>query len=341
VSDLAGNLHPGGVIGTFTVGMQIAPALYWITLPTTATLGASVNLSFGAAGSFPAAAGDLFTVAVDWDGDGGIENFPALTSGAQIAHTFTSLGTHTVRVRVTDPHGLTSSERTAQIVVSNSASLPVLGEMLATPIGYYNGATGGAVAAESAGTIYFFGGYPLSNDNSPIVTWNFATPGAPFVFRGDFDNGPILFEGAGIDGRGRIVIYGGYEPGGGATASCRTYTLAGGPGGGVASKPSSAYGAAARDNLGRLYSITAGATYRYTAGASGSGLWATLPAPPFAAACASYDGAGTSLPSPVSPGLVLPTSTLQAVSGPRCRMRLHPSAARPSARMASCTRSAV
>ncbi len=82
--------------------------LNWITLPTTTTLGTSVNLSFGAFGSYPATAGDLFTVAVDWDGDGAAigRHSPGSRPDAIIAHTFTSLGTHTVRVRVTDPHGV-------------------------------------------------------------------------------------------------------------------------------------------------------------------------------------------------------------------------------------------
>ncbi len=44
--------------------------------------------------------------------------------------------------------------------MSNAPGLPVLGETLATPIGYYSGMTDGAVATESAGTIYLFGGYP-------------------------------------------------------------------------------------------------------------------------------------------------------------------------------------
>ena len=292
VSDLAGNVHPGGVIGTFTVGLQTAPALNYITLPATTTLGAAVNLAFGAFGSYPAAAGDLFTVSVDWDGDGAAwEAFAGRASGASIAHTFTSTGTHTVRVRVTDPHGIQSGERTAQIAVANAA-LPLLGEAVATPVGYYGGYTSGVVAAESAGTFYFFGGYPLDNDNSPAVTWNYATPNAPFVFRGNFDNGPIQFEGAGVDGRGRIVVYGGHEPLASATTSAFTFTIAGGAGGGVAAKPNAAYGASARDNLGRLYSISSATMMRYNAEASGNGTWSTLAAPGFTPTCAAYDGAG-------------------------------------------------
>ena len=294
VSDLAGNVHPGGVIGTFTVGLQTAPVLNYVTLPATTTLGAAVNLAFGAFGSYPAATGDLFTVSVDWDGDGAVwEDFAGRASGASIAHTFTSVGTHTVRVRVTDPHGIQSGERTAQIAVANAA-LPLISSIRAEQTGYFNGMSGVRVA-ELAGTFYLFGGYPLSNDNTPAVTWNYATPGAAFIFRGDLDNGQNQPAGAALDGRGRICIWGGTEERGQGTNIAVTFTIAGGVDNGMTDMPTgNALGVSARDNLGRLYNISPTLVYRYDAGASGNGVWSTLAAPPPGVVCsaASYDGAG-------------------------------------------------
>ncbi len=292
VSDLAGNLHPGGVIGSFSVGIQTAPVLNSITLPTTATLGTPVNLSFNATGSYPAAAGDLFTVAVDWDGDSAVvETLPGLASNAIIPHTFTSLGTHTVRVRVTDPHGLQSSERTASVTVSNNGA--AFQNAVVHGTGLAGISIGLTAATVKGGTMYFFG--TPSEIGTQVTTWDYLTPGAGFVSRGDFDNGPIIPAGAGVDSRGRIVIYGGYEAGAAATASCETYTIAGGVGAGVASMPGATYpGPTTSDNLSRLYILANSATlYRYTAGASGNGAWATLAGIPTAGstvACMSFDG---------------------------------------------------
>lgn len=292
VSDLAGNTHPGGVIGTFTVGIQTVPTLTLSGLPASTTPGTPVNLTVTATGSYPAAAGDVFAVAIDWDGDGGDLQTVNATSNTAIPHTFTALGTHTVRVTVTDPHALTSSGRTAQITVTNNPALPLLSSVRAEQTGYF-GSMNNVRVAEKAGKFYLFGGLPLSNDNTPAVTWNYSTPGAAFTFEGDLDNGPIYPEGAALDGRGRICVWGGADTEGGTTANAMTYTTAGGVGGGIVDKPTANPGVSARDNPGRLYSISPTIAYRYDAGASGSGAWSTLAAPPnIPCGTASYDGAG-------------------------------------------------
>ena len=293
VSDLAGNTHPGGVIGTFTVGMQTVPVLNWITLPSTATGGVPVNLSFGAFGSYPAASGDLFTVSVDWDGDGAtIVTFPGRASNAIVAHTFTSTGTHTVRVRVTDPHGLQSSGRTAAIAVANANVLPFLSENTAAvlPAGV---TTNGAVATIQNGKLYMFGTQPWANlgEEVPIYTWNFLpggvfNAGAPFVSGGHMDVGPLTPERVAIDGQGRIVVY---RAQGGST-----YTSGGGVGGSIASKPGGYFASAnAVDNTGRYYAF-GGLANNHRYDASGAPPWTALPALPagFTPATASYDGAG-------------------------------------------------
>lgn len=288
VSDLAGNKLPGGVIATFTIGIQTAPTLAISGLPTTTTAGTPVNLTVTATGSFPSAAGDVFAFAIDWDGDGSSVQTVNAATNSVIAHTFTSTGTRTLRVLATDPHGVQSSERTASISVTNNpAAFPSATLLLDTSAGVASYST---VAAVKGGTMYFFG---TPNANGTLATtWDYLTPGAGFVSHGDLDNGPIIPAGAGVDSRGRIVIYGGYEAGASAIATCMTYTIAGGAGAGVAAMPAVSYpGPTTSDNLSRLYILSNSAQfYRYTAGASGNGTWATLAAPGVLLSCLSFDG---------------------------------------------------
>ncbi len=287
VSDLAGNKHAGGVIGTFVLGFQTTPTLTIAGLPTSTTAGTPVSLTVTATSSYPSAVGDGFAFAVDWDGDGtNVQTVNAVTNTV-IAHTFTSTGTRTVRVRATDPHGVLSSERTASVSVSNNGAAFQLATVLATPAGVSSYAT---VAAVKNGTMYFFG--TPTDLGTLATTWDYLTPGADFVLRGDFDNGPIIPAGAGVDSRGRIVIFGGYESGGGTSASGMTFALPNTFGGGVPAMPAATTsGPTTSDNLRRIYILANASTlYSYTSGASGNGAWATLPAPGVALACMSFDG---------------------------------------------------
>ncbi len=287
VSDLAMNKHPGGVIGTFVIGLQTTPTLSIAGLPATTTAGTPVSLTVSATSSYPSAVGDVFAFAVDWDGDGtNVQTVNAVTNTV-IAHTFTSTGTRTVRVRATDPHGVQSSERTASISIANNTAAFQIATVLGTPAGVSSYAT---VAAVKAGTMYFFG--TPTDLGTLATTWDYLTPGAGFVLRGDFDNGPIIPAGAGVDGRGRVVIFGGYEVGGVSTASGMTFALPNAFGGGVAAMPAAtSTGPTTSDNLSRIYILANPTTlYRYTSGASGNGAWATLPGPGVALACISFDG---------------------------------------------------
>ncbi len=287
VSDLAGNKHVGGVIGTFVVGIQTTPTLTIAGLPPTTTAGTPVSLTVTATSSYPSAVSDVFAFAIDWDGDGSnVESVNAVTNTV-IAHTFTSTGRRTVCVHATDPHGVISSERTASVTVTNNTAAFQLATVLDTPAGVSTYTT---VATVKNGTMYFFG--TPTEAGTLATTWDYLTPGADFVLRGDFDNGPIIPAGAGVDSRGRIVIYGGYEAGGTATAGGMTFSLPNNFGAGVAAMPAATIsGPTTSDNLSRLYILANSATlYRYTSGASGNGTWATLPGPGVALACMSFDG---------------------------------------------------
>ena len=291
VSDLAGNLMPGQVIATFTVGMQTTPTFNISGLPTTTTTGTPVNLTLSATGSYPAASGDVFAFTIDWDGDGTNVQTVNGTTNTVVAHTFTSTGARTVHVRATDPHGVLSTERTANVSVTNSASSLASSTVLATAntLGNYSAAT------VKNGTMVFFG-QPTEASTS-TMTWDYLTAGSSFTLRAAFDNGPIQPAAAAVDARGRILMIGGYElspidGAGPAVSGVSTYTIGGGLGGGVAALPTPiSAGPTTTDNLSRNYLLyNYGALYRYTAGASGAGVWDSLPAPAVALSCMSFDG---------------------------------------------------
>ena len=287
VSDLAGNRHPGGVIATFTVGLQTTPTFSITSAPVTATVGVPVSFTFAATSSYPSAVSDVFAFTIDWDGDGTTVETVSGTTNSIIAHTFTSTGSRTVRAHATDPHGVVSTDRTSAITVANTTASLQPSEVLGTPSGTFPYAT---VATEKAGTMYFFGQPFTAAANTGVFTWNYLTPGAGFVTQPDnLDNGPIQPAGAAVDSRGRILFFGGGEAGA-AGSGANTYTLGGGLGGGVTAMPAAvASGITTTDNLTRVYFFS-DSLYRYTAGTTGNGTWATLPGPGVALSCLSFDG---------------------------------------------------
>lgn len=290
VSDLAGNLMPGQVIATFTVGIQTTPVFNISGLPATTTTGTPVNLTCTATGSFPSAVGDVFAFTIDWDGDGADVQVVNGPTNTVVAHTFTSTGARTVHVRTTDPHGILSTERTAGITVSNSAASLLTAEVLSATVSgttLYN-----SVSAVKGGTMYFVGGPFSAGDNTTVTTWNY--PGGAFVTaNGDLNNGPIAMAGAGTDSRGRVIVFGGAEAGAGANATTTSISVAANGSitqGGAAALPAAvATGITTSDSTSRIY-LLSGSLYRYTAGASGNGVWATLPGPGVALSCMSFDG---------------------------------------------------
>lgn len=290
VSDLAGNRHPGGVIATFSVGLQTAPTFNLSSLPTTTTLGTPVSIWVSATSSYPSAVGDQFTYRIDWDGDGAVFENVVGASGIYLPHTFASLGAHVVRVRATDPHGIQSSERSMTITVSNNpVGLPGA-EVLAATVSGIN--TYNAAASVVGSKIYFAGG-PFSNRDSTIVaTWNYPA-GAFTVANSDLNNGPIIFAGAGTDSRGRFVVYGGGEAGAGSTTAQSIAVNASNniTTGGVAALPAAiATGVSTADNFNRLY-VLSGSLYRYDASGSTTGNWASFAGPGTASPrCLSFDG---------------------------------------------------
>jgi probable HAF family extracellular repeat protein len=279
VTDIAGNVMPDTLIGTFTIGYQTAAVFNMSGLPTTATTGTPVSLTLTATGSYPSAAGDVFNFAIDWNGDGSAVQTVSGTTGTVVSHTYTTNGARTVRAHCTDPHGVQSADSTAAINVTQS---------LATTSVVATGVPGitmslGTLGAVNGGTMYFFQG-------ANVITWNYPTAGALPASTATLTGNTGPFAGAGVDSRGRVILFGGSNSDSGALTSARSYPSAGNVAAmpGALSPPSTlafvnmTSAVTTSDNLGRMYvySGMSGVFFRYTAGTAGSGTWENLPAPP-------------------------------------------------------------
>lgn len=91
VRDAAGNFMPAGVIGTFTVALELKP-VFSITAANTPVMNVSTDFTFSALSSFLQAAGDGFALTIDWNGDGSDVQTLNATSGTVIPHTYASTG---------------------------------------------------------------------------------------------------------------------------------------------------------------------------------------------------------------------------------------------------------
>src|SRR6266850_2270790 len=70
--DIAGNFVPAQTLATFTVAIQTS-ATAWAYGPAVLLPGDAGNFTFSALSSYPQSASDVFSFAVDWDGDGAVE----------------------------------------------------------------------------------------------------------------------------------------------------------------------------------------------------------------------------------------------------------------------------
>jgi len=273
VTDIAGNVMPDTLIGTFTVGYQTAPVLTIAGLPATTTTGTPVSVTLTATGSYLSSAGDVFNFTIDWNGDGSAVQTVSGATGTVVPHTYTTSGAWTVRVSCTDPHGVQSAVSTSPMTVTLApVQLPAATVLGTTVSGVFMSSA--AIAVLNGGTMYCFG--PASNGSTTTnaATWNYLTAGSAFTLAGTLSTDSQSYAGAQVDSRGRVILFGGAN-GDGAVGSARSYPSAGS----VAAMPSALTTAVSTtDNLGRIYVYNAAADlfYRYTAGTSGAGSWATL-----------------------------------------------------------------
>ena len=313
VRDTNGNFMPAGVISTFTVAAETKPvsSLSSGFLPV---MNQSSSYTLHALSSFPYDPSDVFTFTIDWNNDGSDVQTVSGVSGTQFAHTFTSVGTHPIRVSATDVHGVASGNYFTSVGVVNPPF----------PIAWSNApalTTGRrlAVGVNSNGTLLCFGGLPLKSGKLGVQT---LAPGGLAFADATSVTATTAGLGAGMDSLNRIVVFGGLEANAApANTSGYVYTPGGGKGPAIASKTFATHDFAfCADNLHRLYSISgavgAGATTgtnaveRYDADAN---AWTTLAPMPTTRvnATATYDGLGHILViGGVDPATTLPTTTM-------------------------------
>lgn len=161
-----------------------------------------------------------------------------------------------------------------------------------------------AAGINASGVIYALGGTPWQNggDRDGAVHRLVAGVWEPAVPLGGM--GPVISGAAGVDGLGRIILYGGFIDGDDGPGGDKVYDPVEGPSTSIAARPAPAdavgYFAWAVDGEGRLYGFGGGPgpggpnlgyCDRYDAADDSWTVLAPLPTP-VADACAAYDGAG-------------------------------------------------
>ncbi len=293
VSDTNGNFMPATSIGTFTITTETKPIVS-ITTPTLGFATMTVPATFTLMGlsSFPYLPDDVFNFTIDWNNDGSDVQNISTTNGASIVHTYTSIGSHIIRVSATDIHGIASLPAITSISVVNPAF-----PQLSSTAPALTGSRRLAVGLNQNGTLLCLGGLPVKGGKDVVNT---LIPGAALFTDAQRLPAATIGVGAGIDSSNRVIVFGGIEPNA-ATANVNgyVYTTGGGAGAAIANKNFAVQNFAfAQDNLHRLYSIggagttnAATAVERYDAN---SNSWTTLAAMPAGriGATASYDGHG-------------------------------------------------
>lgn len=285
VRDIAGNFMPAQALGTFAVAIQTTPTAS-VSGPTALLPGALSNFTFSAVSSYPSSMGDSFTFAIDWNGDGTVDETISGTSPRSVAHSFASASLNNIRVNATDPHGLTA---TASLEVFVN---PLPGSWQSAPA---PGTRTGGAGFFASGRLYYLGGDPLVPLDGGDSQVNYFTLGTAAWQSASVLDGDLYGMGAGVDSLGRIVIFGGHAMEGSTGSSGFIYTPGGGQGGGIATKNFSAGGFAwCADNLSRLYSIGGSGTPNVERYAASSNRWSILAPLPVArtGAAALYDGLG-------------------------------------------------
>lgn len=170
------------------------------------------------------------------------------------------------------------------------------------PVASMPGAKHHAIAVNVAGTLYVVGGPPWTPSDLDGTAYRLS--GGTWSTVAPIDGeGPVLGLGGGIDGLGRIVLFGGVNSDNGDVAASKVYDPVQGAAASLADRSDLAplqHFAVARDDLGRLYSIGGGVgaqgsnssfVERYHAATN---TWQAVASMPVAVAdaCAADDGAG-------------------------------------------------
>ncbi len=313
VRDVAGNFMPAGVVGTFTVALETKPA-FSVVPAVTPMMNVATNFTLTAQSSFPYAAGDVFAVTIDWNGDGSDVQTVNAVTGMLIPHAYNSIGGFPLKATVLDLHGVAGDLFTANIFVGNPPFPQAWSVGPVLPGSHRLG-----VGLNASGTILDLGGLPLKSGRDIVQA---LAPGAgSFVEVSRLPN-PTIGLGAGIDSLGRIIVFGGIEPNA-ATANVNGYVYTTNNGGGAAIAPKSFAVhdfAFATDNLHRIYSIGGATGAGTTAGTASverydgaTNSWTTLAPLPVArvSATAAYDAHGHIIViGGIDPATTFPTASV-------------------------------
>jgi large repetitive protein len=187
VIDSAGASHTA----TLAFRVNAAPTPGFVLEPVTPVIGQGVTFST-TSGDPDAADSNQLTHSWDLDDDGAF--CEAGEQGPSVQRVFTTAGAHTVKLRVTDPGGITR-EVTREVLVQNtiptasfgfSPDAPVPGQAV-TFAGSGSSPTGKPIAGLEWNFAFDSGGFDPGTDQFPTqaagasVTWSFATAGPQTV----------------------------------------------------------------------------------------------------------------------------------------------------------------
>jgi Ca2+-binding RTX toxin-like protein len=112
----------GGVgVGILTLVVNNVPPTASVSGPSTGVRGQTLNFTLGATDPSPADQAAGFTYAIDWNGDGIVDETQTGLTGLVDGHVFTTSGTFVVRVTATDKDGGVSAVATQTVVIQAAA----------------------------------------------------------------------------------------------------------------------------------------------------------------------------------------------------------------------------
>src|SRR5205807_564239 len=88
-----------------------------ISGPSSGVQGQTLTYTLGASET-GLAASTVYTFAIDWDGNGSVDQTVTGTTGAQVSHAFSGTGACTVTVTATDPSATTSAPVTCPMTLT-------------------------------------------------------------------------------------------------------------------------------------------------------------------------------------------------------------------------------
>jgi hypothetical protein len=105
-----------------TVTLNNAAPTASIAGPSSATVGKSGSWTFSATDPSAADQAGAFTYAIDWNGDGTVDETVNAGNSTSVSHTFTSAGSVTVKVTATDKNGGKSAQASKAVKVAKGAN---------------------------------------------------------------------------------------------------------------------------------------------------------------------------------------------------------------------------